>query len=277
MNTLNKSIIALSDEVVVTVLSDEYSKSGCIKLMDFLKEPVVKKLKGDGPLVKIAGFITNMIFRADPTAHDKKITEQISKLLNSATFLGFLPEISNTDKGKWKCILTEPAQTKKVDVFQGTIGRLYGYCFFKREARSVIKVKNDKFKFGDGSEVYVIQQDSREKELNKKFKIGHGTDRLVQLQVGNPEDLTYLHKSVEMSKENAFCVEHYLHKLFSKNHYRNEWFVLSDSDLDQLKKLLDDKTVYKNIILKKKARSIELDVTEDDNIEIEFIEFSLNE
>ena len=69
--------------------------------------------------------------------------------------------------------------------------------------------------------VYILQA-----QILGLLKIGctkNFSQRMVDLQVGSPDELTLLWRSGPMTQSEAFAAERYLHEKFAAFHVRGEW------------------------------------------------------
>ncbi len=80
--------------------------------------------------------------------------------------------------------------------------------------------------------VYILSENT------KYYKIGHThsdpKNRIADLQTGNPRELKLL---IKIETEFPDALEARLHTKFANKCERNEWFILDDKDLDELKLL----------------------------------------
>ncbi len=98
----------------------------------------------------------------------------------------------------------------------------------------------NKYKFDKQFKTYICK-------ANDIYKIGKARDpkkRLKQLQTGNPD--------IELVKEFDGDIEQELHKAFEEVHYKNEWFKLTEEDINSII-VIDDIIEIKDYFKKSKV------------------------
>ncbi len=85
--------------------------------------------------------------------------------------------------------------------------------------------------------VYLIECDNG---FEKLFKIGYTSkkveDRIRELSTANPGEFRNV---IEYESKRASSLESYLHRHYSLQRIKNEWFRLSDEDIDIFKVLCE--------------------------------------
>ena len=253
LGVINKSILASCDSLISCVLSDEYSKQGLIKVRDFITSDQLKNIRSQLRLsnIKWLGLVMSMTFSKDglnnPEAHYKRIFEEVLRVLN-VKLIGFLPKISDTDKKSMNAnhLTFGDGGPEKVKTVRKAIDDLLG-MIIHNEIKEIPEIKEELFLRGGNHFVYLIKE-----EGGDKFKIGKSSgdlkSRVSQLQVGNPRRLVLVFTSIDLSNMEAFSIEGYLHRQFSKTSAGGEWFKLTENDVEQIQFMLTDEVILKNII-----------------------------
>jgi len=244
LNTINKSLLAISDEVITTMLPDEYSCQGLTNLCNFIiginsQNSVRVMLKRKSLVFKF--FVLSMThFANDLTKVENHYRQRFSSIGKQfkLRLLAFIPTISRSVVQQSDSLFLQNISGEKSRELNTQIDRIFNYLQHDSFQERHINVENASI-LGN-SYVYAHSEGGG-------FRINSNLDGRQM------EHKDLFKKSIGLNSHSALSLCNYIKKLFSKSLNNYEVFILSNSDLQQLNLILSDNLVIEDILNKERT------------------------